>query len=183
MGRRGPRCPTLTHPPNTPTVRVATMDIGSLFSSFSQTAFRLEGLPLYDIPDDRHAFESFQETGVIPVGFNRGWGEFVSNSVQSGKSVARLRLISSPPTTYELFELAAYEVGASAGEDIRVVQHGDLPFEYDFWLFDGIWLARMNYSSGGTFLGSDVRRLDGDDEQNIRKWLSEFDRAPALPSA
>ncbi|MGL4340589.1 MAG: DUF6879 family protein [Rhodoglobus sp.] len=156
------------------------MHIADLFTGFNSTAFRLEGLPLYNVPEESSAIEVFRRSGILPDDANSDWAALIAQSISVGKSFKRLRLLSAIPTEYELFELEVYKIGVRAGEEIRVAQRDEYPFDQDFWFFDNRWIARMHYDGGGAWLGAEVTEAREADRVMLGSWMSVFDKSPLL---
>ncbi len=156
------------------------MNLSDLFEVFEQSAFRLESLAAYKVDEETDAFREFRDSGVIRPGFNHEWATMVADAVAAGKTMKRLRLLSSPLSEYEQFEVAAYEAGLAAGEHIRVADRSEFQPVKDFWLFDERWIAEMNYTDEGAFLGADVREVADQDVDDLEAWRVAFENAPEL---
>lgn len=141
-------------------------DFGAYFSSFQRSAFRLELLEYFTIPDEQKFFERYLAgEKKPPVGFNREWTDLVRNATQRNATFKRVRLVRAPYHDYLKFETAwGYSTNLPAGEEIRTVEHADLPFKAsvpilkDFWLFDDTACFLVEYDFLGRFLG--VSRVD-----------------------
>jgi hypothetical protein len=99
-------------------------DFGQLFESFTVSAFRLECLPAYDVTEDaeREAFRRWR-AGEQPQR-DRAWLQTVRDAKERGAQMQRVRLVESPLTEYQRFELAhGYPANVAAGEDIRICGH------------------------------------------------------------
>jgi hypothetical protein len=145
------------------------MTLSELFEKFETSAFRLEGLPAYTVPEERDAFHYYQEHKSAPVGFNSDWTAFVEDKISAGKIIQRLRLLSGNLTQYEQFELAAY----SAKEDIRLALRDNHPYKGDFWLFDNKWLACLQYDSDGNYLDVSISAAI-EHRADIDYWLATY---------
>ena len=68
----------------------------------------------------------------------------------------RVRVVSTPLTDYERFELALFPPSLEAGEDIRVISRSVfrsiVRVSEDFWLFDSQTAVMLRYDSAGRFL-------------------------------
>lgn len=157
------------------------MDIQRPFETFQESAFRLEGLPRYTVENETAAYDEFKKSGKVHTLLNPEWREFVESSVKAGKTIQRLRLLSQPLTDYEEFEIKTYP-GSPVGEDIRVVSRDQFSdkYQYDFWLFDGRWVAKMNYKDNGEFIDFDIYELDSKELAGCNYWLSIFQEAQKL---
>ena len=156
------------------------MNLKALFDEFQTSAFRLERLPAYCVPQESEALAYFRTTGEIPSGFNTAWAETVRSATARGRTMCRLRLLSDPLSEYERFELQAYNASLEAGEDIRVGRSGDHPPFQDFWLFDKKWLALMNYDTDGAFQGADVREATAEELETLETWQRVFEAGPKV---
>jgi hypothetical protein len=148
------------------------MNLESLFENFHTSAFRLEGLSQYSIPEEQQAFQHFQSTQQLPVNFNDEWVHYVKDKTSKGRIIQRLRLISDELSNYEKFEIAAYRHHES-GEDIKFIDRNNQPYQYDFWLFDNRWLAQMDYDKDGAFMHAQI--VDASKKRNeIDYWLNLY---------
>jgi hypothetical protein len=155
------------------------MNLASLFSEFTTSAFRLEALPVYRVDEEVDAIKYFQEHGAVPPETNADWAALIAAARDAGKSFKRLRLFGEELSDYERFEVAVYPAGIEAGEEIRVGLRPD-PVPADFWLFDGLWFAEMHYGPDGSFEGSAVRRATASDLKIANEWLAVHADSPLL---
>lgn len=155
------------------------MTLSELFDTFQNTAFRLEGLPVYKVSEEANALKYYEKYGYTPGSFNEDWAALVKERTNKGQTIQRLRLLSNKPTDYEVFEINSYS-GLRAGEDIHIAQRSEHPFEYDFWIFDNKWLARMVYAADGTFLNCVISEVSKEDLEQVNYWLSVFKSAECL---
>lgn len=155
------------------------MTLSELFETFQLSAFRLEGRPNYSVDEEKTALEFHESTGRLPENYGEEWFKFVKSQIQLGKKVQRLRLLSIPLSKYERFEINAYP-GLMGGEDIRFTGRSDQPYEYDFWLFDNKWLARMDYDEDGRLAGSTIFELTGKEEEYASGWLALYRDSPSI---
>lgn len=141
-------------------------EFGSFFSSFKTSAFRLEMLESFSIPEEQAFLRRYQAgEKKPPKGFNSEWTDIIKNANKRGGSFNRVRIVRRPINDYLRFEVAwGYSVNVAAGEGIRIVDYSALSFKTavpslkDFWLFDDSSCFLMEYDSIGSFLG--VSRLD-----------------------
>jgi len=147
-------------------VRPGSPAFASLFNDFTGEAFRLETLQAYSEPEEdgpRRQFEAGQRVGDDPG--TLAWVKWLTSGRAAGKTVARVHVLTTPISEYARFELAYYQPGLSAGEDIRIipVPAGEWPAGLpgpggDFWLFrdtDGTGrVLHMEYSEDGAFTGA-----------------------------
>lgn len=156
------------------------MDPNNPFETFQRSAFRLEGLRQYIVPEEESSLQYFRETGLAE-GMGSEWAKLVSENVKSGKKMERLRLFSEKLTDYERYELQAYN-GPRAGEQIRTALKSNYieQYKYDFWFFDEEWIAQVNYDKNGTFINFDVRRATSEELESYQYWYSIFESAKPL---
>lgn len=160
------------------------MTLKKLFDAFKDTAFRLEGLPVYNVPEEAVDFNKFKN-GTFLSQEDNGWHGFLEQSKSQGKKIQRLRLLSQNLTDYEKFELRAYEKSLILGEEIRTTYNPEhlRNYEYDFWLFDNTWIARMNYDNDGKFIGQKVYKIDSKNKNYVDRWISIYHTATPLRTA
>ena len=134
---------------------MTTPDLGALFESFTTSAFRLECLPSYDVTEDaeRDAYRLWL-AGERPPAREREWPKLVASAVAAGKTMQRVRLVESPPTDYQRFEMEhGYPANVAAGEAIYILDHRpDGLLTVDFWLFDDATAVVLEYDDEGRFL-------------------------------
>lgn len=165
----------------------------SLFSDFTREAFRLETLQAYSEAEEdgpRRQFEAGQPIGDDPG--TREWVRWLTAGKAAGKTVARVHILTTPISEYARFELAYYQPGLSAGEDIRIipVRAGEWPAGLpgsggDFWLFrdtDGAGrVLHMEYAEDGTLTGAWLSSDQAEVDQAVR-WRDTA-MAAAIPLA
>lgn len=134
-------------------------DLGALFSSFRRSAFRLETLPEYRVPQDADLLTMFLNGRPQPAWHKeRPWLATVAEACASRKVMQRVRVVRPPLTDYLRFQLAwGYPTNVAAGEDIRILELGadDEPpgmVHEDYWLFDDAIVVRLEYDEHGSFL-------------------------------
>lgn len=142
------------------------MTLEDCFAQFARTAFRLEALPEYDAGATTR-YAAWLRRDVLPdrsVGTSAWLGRMAVTTVQ-GKVWERVRIVGSPLSEYERYEVTvAYVESGAAGERIWIAQRAALPelatIGGDFWLFDsGTSQARaalMRYDQVGQFITADI---------------------------
>jgi hypothetical protein len=132
-----------------------SVDLGALLQSFRQSAFRLETLARYTVPQEEEWFAEWRRTGKLPelTPDNDSWLRMVRDHCAAGKRMQRVRVVSSPLTDYERFELALFPPSVAAGEEIRVIQRSVVVRTADFWLFDESTAVMLRYDEAGQFQG------------------------------
>ncbi|MGH2690786.1 MAG: DUF6879 family protein [Actinomycetota bacterium] len=137
--------------------------MGRLFSTFATSAFRLETLARYSVPEEADRLRLFMEGAPNPGPDEgqRAWQSIVRRHAHAGRYMQRVHLIRGPLTDYLRFEIEwGYRDNAAAGEDIRILHVGpdELPElgSEDFWLFDDALAIRMRYDDDGHWTGADT---------------------------
>ena len=153
------------------------MSFDELFEMFTEEAFRLETLPIYDVEEEKEAIKEFKNTGKIINNIDQEWMDLL----KIGKPVKRLRLLSNPLSNYEIFELEAYKSNLKYGEDIRIVNRDNFNEELqDFWIFDMKWIGIMKYDHDGKFLDMDFHEADDQEIEIAKRWKKIFENAQKL---
>jgi hypothetical protein len=135
-------------------------DLPSWLSTFRQSAFRLETRDHYDVPQESDWFQAFLRGEGIPelTPENDSWLKLVHGHCRSGKRMQRVHIVSQPLTDYCRFELSLCVASVAAGEEIRIIERGQLPelvdMREDFWLFDDQAAIVLDYDENGRFLGT-----------------------------
>jgi hypothetical protein len=144
-------------------------DLAWWLHNFQQSAFRLETLPEYRVEQEAEWFAEWQRSGTVPelTPDNDSWCKLLSEAASAGRRMQRVRLVSTPLTDYERFELATFRDSVAAGEEIwvcdresweRIARADNLR---DFWLFDDETTITLEYDAEGRFQGT------GDGERRI----------------
>jgi hypothetical protein len=140
--------------------RLAGEDFAALFESFERTAFRLETLDLYIVPEEAQAFDDFLAGRPFDLAWFEPWLTMIRELHDTGRQMQRVRLVADPPTDYQAFELAVTPNNLAAGEDIHLLPASmagplELP-GYDYWLFDDRLVAVMRFTDGGSFVYAEL---------------------------
>jgi len=153
------------------------------FDTFTKLAFRVEALPQYvDADGSSRELEDFKRHGQLPPDHNHEWANQVAAARDRGARVARLRIVSSPISEYESFEIrAGYAAGIAAGEEIRITTQAGPSAPVDFWAYDGTVLEVMKYDTSGRFLGSDIRDMTVADTEMVDSYWDIFEKATPIP--
>lgn len=153
------------------------MDFDELFEMFTEEAFRLETLPVYDVEEEKEAIKEFKETGMVVNNIDKEWVDLL----KIGKPVKRLRLLSNPLSDYEVFELEVYKSNLKYGEDIRIANRDNFNEELqDFWIFDMKWIGIMKYDHDGKFLDMDFHEANDEEIEMAKKWKKVYEAAQKL---
>jgi hypothetical protein len=82
----------------------------ALFSSFSRSAYRLEGQQTYSSPTEDAALARF--LAGEPHGVNLSWTTSKTRAnVAAGRTEIRVRVVVEPPNDYTRLELVVYPAG------------------------------------------------------------------------
>ncbi|MGQ0840756.1 DUF6879 family protein [Actinokineospora sp.] len=129
-------------------------EFAKLFTTFTDSAFRLETLTAYREPHEADAVSRFA-AGLPP---DDTWAsdylDLLRSLPSNGRRVERVRVLDVPPTEYQRFvmDLAA-RCNVPAGEQLRVLDRPDaaalgVPLDEDFWLFDNQVVATLHFVDG-----------------------------------
>lgn len=157
----------------------------SLFTSFTDSAWRLETLDVYDVEYERQAFTAFMDgdTSLIHDRPSAWIDDVITPAVEEGKYIGRVHVVERHTdedgklalSDYLRFEFEWYKRNKAAGDDIRIawVDPGKWPRNVwmkgcDFWLFDAhtdhAVLVEMHYTETGEFrkavIGNDAEHLE-----------------------
>lgn len=157
----------------------ASPEWADLFTGFTRSAFRLEGLQHYTAPDEAEAFARFR-AGEDPDVDLSWWLDLAKGHTAAGRSMCRVRVVVEAPSDYTRFELAHFPTMVEAGDDIRIIAvapgswPGGVP-HHDFWLFDDrdVWI--LEYDRDGGFVCAELL----DDPRTVAKYLRWRDAALA----
>jgi hypothetical protein len=137
-------------------------EFGGYFSNFKKSAFRLELLSRYNVPDETEDYKKFLAgQSEPPDDYLKDWRSVITSAKASGKEFRRVRVVDGSLSNYLKFEIAwAYRGNIVAGEDIRFIIRTEIqpfntsvPILKDYWLFDDAECFLMDYDYCGTFLG------------------------------
>lgn len=130
-------------------------DLERIADECRSSAFRLEALPQYLVPQEQEALAEWREEGVrkrrTPA--NDAWLAELQGIVARGIRWYRVRILDYPLCDYSRFELAGYGDSDAAGQETFVAdraEHIELAdMRDDFWLFDDEIAVRMIYDDEG----------------------------------
>jgi hypothetical protein len=143
----------------TPPGNLAGDEFADRFTTFRHTAYRLETLQSYDVPQEEEPLAAFLAGDPVSFGPSKdGWTAVIAEAVAAGKSFRRVHVVTEPLSDYLRFEMQSYRPNVEAGEDVRILpvapgRWPDLP-RHDYWLFDSADLWLMNYDEAGHFAGA-----------------------------
>jgi hypothetical protein len=138
---------------------LAADEFAARFTTFRYTAYRLETLQSYDVPQEEDSLAAFLAGDPVRFGPSKdGWTATIANAVAAGKSMRRVHVVEEPLSDYLRYEMLSYRPNVEAGEDVRIlpVRPGDRPDlpHHDYWLFDSVDLWLMEYDRDGRFEGA-----------------------------
>lgn len=145
----------------------------SLMASVRSSAFRLETLPVYDMPGEREEFARHLAGEKPPADLHYRWLDTVAGATKAGKLFQRVHVVTSPLSSYLEYEFAwGYVFNVRAGEDIRILDLAHTPDpglpRQDFWLLDDETVVRMDYTTEGVQIGREL--LEGTDPTPYVTW-------------
>jgi hypothetical protein len=134
-------------------------DLGWWLENFKESAFRLERMHAYSMPEEAEMLAAFKRGEKVQLPEDHPWPPLVKRHCSTGKTMQRARVVDRPLTDYQRFELSLYPHSVEAGEQIHVYERGSIPeiflYEVDFWLFDNSTVYILNYDAEGHFLGTE----------------------------
>jgi hypothetical protein len=142
-------------------------DLADCFENFTDSAFRLETLPVYAGVADDPRFAAYVAGEPLPDRSVRTspWLRNLAVTTAAGKSWSRVHVVDQPLSPYLRYEvLVAYVESAAAGEEIRIADRAAnmalAALRRDFWLFDAgtdhATAALMDYAPDGQYIGVEV---------------------------
>ncbi|MGQ0718267.1 MAG: DUF6879 family protein [Pseudonocardiales bacterium] len=133
-------------------------DLRRIGSAAKQSAFRLETLPQYLVPQEAESFADWKAGRPMPVrtAENHEGLARLKRDAMRGFRRYRVHILDQPLTAYLRFELYLYMDSVAVGSEVYVVDrdtHSDLAaLHEDFWLYDDEIGVRMFYDDEGHFL-------------------------------
>jgi hypothetical protein len=160
-------------------VRLEGEDWQRCFDRFTCSAWRLELLPTYNMPQEAEAIERWRSGERLPADHWSRWMERVAAHVEAGRTVGRVHVVRYPLSEYVRFEFDwYYRWHVRAGEDIRILDVTDAPDpalpDHDFWLFDESQVVKLLYRPDGSQIGRELVET-----RDIAVYLQWRDRALA----
>ena len=133
-------------------------DLRRIGGAAKKSAFRLETLPQYLVPQETERFADWKAGRLIPprTPENDEGIARIQRDVARGFRRYRVHILDQPLTAYLRFELYLYLDSAAVGGKIYVADRDEHPalaeLHEDFWLFDDETVIRMIYDDEGHFL-------------------------------
>ena len=137
-------------------------EFGTLLGTFRESAWRLETRDSYALDYEAQEFADFLDGHPAPppeVGWWAPWLDRITEMTRAeGKTIGRVRVVSEPPSDYQLWEMWAGPWHAEAGEDIGYLTRSQaarigLPVAGDWWLLDDERLILMRFDRKGRIAG------------------------------
>jgi len=145
-------------------------DLAWWLQNFERSAFRLETLSEYNVPQEAEMLARFKRGEPVDLPDDHPWLERVRHHCRVGKQMRRVRVVTHPLTDYLRMEMSWYRKSVEAGEDIRITE---TRLSGDFWLFDDQTVVVLHYDSEGRFTGTTT------EQGSLTRYLSIRDRALA----
>lgn len=133
-------------------------DLGELVERSTRSAFRLETLPQYVVPEEADAFSAWKVGRPLPLPTpeTAPWLAEIAADTKRGYRWYRVHVLDEPLSDYARYEIRAYQAHVAAGVEVWLADrttHPDLrSLHEDFWLLDDSVAVRMIYDSEGHFL-------------------------------
>ena len=121
---------------------------------FTRHVYRLETLDSYDAPNEREPYAAFLAGQPVDSGWRANWRRIAGDITASGRSMARVHVVTEPVSDYMRFMLLhGYPANVEAGEDVRLFARAaaavaGLP-RLDYWLFDDDLAGVLIYDAAG----------------------------------
>lgn len=143
--------------------------------------FRMERLPLYDVPHQAAELARWR-AGETEPDWNgkQSWLDTLADESHRGLVSQRVRRFGRELTDDELMSCHWGYRYNGRYEDIRVLHEGehDIPaglIEQDYWIVADTFVVAMHYDPGGRFLGAEVLPPD-----RLHDFVHDRDRAWAV---
>jgi len=87
--------------------------------------FRLESLPIYNVPEDQKIFEEWKRTKKFPVGSYEEWLQKLEKTKERGVVMQRVRVAPLPLSDYLKYEVDFWKkFSTKTGEQISFIETG-----------------------------------------------------------
>lgn len=132
-------------------------DLRKIREKATRSAFRLETLPQYLVPQEQETFAAWRAGHPKPrTPETSPWLAQLQEDTARGFRWYRVHILDLPLSEYTRYELYSYQASQKAGQETYVVDrsvHADLEhLREDFWLYDDEVAVRMVYDEEGHFL-------------------------------
>lgn len=144
--------------------RLTPKDFDDAFRYFRHDAFRLETHPVYAVDVEQKAYNDYlrgEPQPAVAYDYYARWLKQVRDVTGAGRRIERVRILETPPTDYQAFELHMARYNLEAGERLRTIPRAaavkaGIPDNNDWWLFDDQAVAVMHFEADGTPLGGTI---------------------------
>lgn len=152
-----------------PSREISREEFGELFKSYKQSAWRLELLTAYAVPNEDAEFDAFLKGAPLPpvskeVLCGEGpWCQLIRSHIEAGRTMGRVHVLPELLTPYLRYEIEwGYTFNNNAGDDIRLLLPANISSTLrerlntlqDFWLFDDSKVVLCDYGPNGSFDGA-----------------------------
>ena len=127
--------------------------------------FRLESLPVYNVPEDMKIFEEWKKTKKFSANSYEEWLQKLEKTKERGVVMQRVRVAQLPLSDYLKYEVDFWKNNSiKAGEQISFIEKEKyqkllegLDFKQeDFWMFDDKLVIIFHYSENGNLLNEEL---------------------------
>lgn len=151
---------------------VEKADLIRLMDACQKSAFRLETLPQYLVPDEEQDLADWRAGTLKPrTPEDDEWLAELQEITARGIRWYRVHILDFPLCDYSRFEVASYRETDAAGQETFLAdraEHAELAdLHQDFWLLDDEIAVRMIYDEEGHYLHPE-RDDDVDKYRRIR---------------
>ena len=133
-------------------------DLDKIIEQSTTSAFRLETLPQYLVPQPNGGYTAWREAKPLAprTPETLPWMAEMKRQIDAGYRQYRVHIVDYPLSDYTRYELLAYLDNQAVGEEIHIAErdaHSELrDLHEDFWLYDDEIAVRMIYDDKGHFL-------------------------------
>lgn len=140
--------------------------IDANYSQRGDQLFRMERLPLYDVPSQTKAREAWVRTGTFDTTSLEAWvdGDMAEEEA-NGLTFERVRVLSADLTDDEAMSCNVALPILARHSSVRILHRGEHPVpelrDHDYWITytaatGETHVAAMHYDAGGAFVGAEV---------------------------
>lgn len=133
-------------------------DLDKIMDAAKRSAFRLETLPQYLVPQEEESFAAWRAGRPHPprTPETSAWLAELQQIVARGIRWYRVHILDYPLCDYSRYELHGYQESQAVGQETFIAdraEHAELKdLHEDFWLMDDEIAVRMVYDDEGHFL-------------------------------
>lgn len=153
-------------------------EFARLFATIRRSAWRWECQKTYRGAGEASAIQLWKSGQPDALTWLAPWLHLITEAVAAGKTFARVRVYSEPPTEYLRWQSAVTTPrNIEAGEDIRVLTEDQarqlgLP-DWDFWLFDETEVLLLHFGDGNALTDATLT----DDRDTVSRCRAARDLA------